>query len=285
MSSNKMSNNACYESNSENNVNSGIKSSNRCNALNNEVSSVYQNSQPVDNNTNVQQNQSNDTPLVRASYVPGSPAYGSSMYGYPGAYAGGYNPLSNIYGSGSVGYNSYSGYGGYNPYMGGGYGGMMGGYNPMMSMMGGGYGGMMGGYNPMMSMMGGYGGMMGGYNPYMSMMGGYGGMMGGYNPMMSMMGGGYGGMMGGYNPYMSMMGGGYGGMMGGGYGMGMGNNMQMTETYGPGGMTMGNSPMFAPSPGIAELAGNTSALTSAFMPLANLGSSLAMAFSGRGMMY
>ncbi len=215
MSSNKMSNNACYESNSENNVNSGIKSSNRCNALNNEVSSVYQNSQPVDNNTNVQQNQSNDTPLVRASYVPGSPAYGSSMYGYPGAYAGGYNPLSNIYGSGSVGYNSYSGYGGYNPYMGGGYGGMMGGYNPMMSMMGGGYGG----------------------------------------------------------------------MMGGGYGMGMGNNMQMTETYGPGGMTMGNSPMFAPSPGIAELAGNTSALTSAFMPLANLGSSLAMAFSGRGMMY
>ncbi len=215
MSSNKMSNNACYESNSENNVNSGIKSSNRCNALNNEVSSVYQNSQPVDNNTNVQQNQSNGTPLVRASYVPGSPAYGSSMYGYPGAYAGGYNPLSNIYGSGSVGYNSYSGYGGYNPYMGGGYGGMMGGYNPMMSMMGGGYGG----------------------------------------------------------------------MMGGGYGMGMGNNMQMTETYGPGGMTMGNSPMFAPSPGIAELAGNTSALTSAFMPLANLGSSLAMAFSGRGMMY
>ena len=251
MSSNKMSNNACYESNSENNVNSGIKSSNRCNALNNEVSSVYQNSQPVDNNTNVQQNQSNGTPLVRASYVPGSPAYGSSMYGYPGAYAGGYNPLSNIYGSGSVGYNSYSGYGGYNPYMGGGYGGMMGGYNPMMSMMGG----------------------------------GYGGMMGGYNPYMSMMGGGYGGMMGGYNPMMSMMGGGYGGMMGGGYGMGMGNNMQMTETYGPGGMTMGNSPMFAPSPGIAELAGNTSALTSAFMPLANLGSSLAMAFSGRGMMY
>ncbi len=228
-----MSNNACYESNSESNASPGIKSSNRCNALNNEVSAVYQNSQPLDNN-NVQQNQSNDTPLVRASYVPGSVAYGSSMFGYPGAYAGGYNPLSSIYGSGSVGYNSYSGYGGYNPYM-GGYGGMMGGYNPMMGMMGGGYGG----------------GMMGGYNPMMSMMGGYGG-----------------GMMGGM-----------------GYGMGMGNNMQMTETYGPGGMTMGNSPMFAPSPGIAELAGNTSALTSAFMPLANLGTGLAMAFSGRGMMY
>ena len=43
--------------------------------------------------------------------------------------------------------------------------------------------------------------------------------MGGYNPM----------MMGGYGGYNPMMMGGYG------YGMGMGNNMQMTETYGPGG--------------------------------------------------
>ncbi len=158
-----------------------------------------------------------------------------------------------------------------NPAMGGGYsqygyGGMgmgmgmgMGGYNPMM----------MGGYNPMM--MGGYNpAMMGGYNP--AMMGGpmmYGG-YGGYNPGYNM---GYGG----FNP----MGMGMGGMMGGGYGMGMGNNMQMTETSGIGGTTMGNSPMFAPSPGVAGFAGDTSALTSAFMPLINTGSTLALAFTGR----
>ncbi len=138
-------------------------------------------------------------------------------------------------------------------------GGMsMGGYNY------GGMGGMMGGYNPMM---GGYGpgGMMyGGYNPMLSS-----GMMGGYNPMM--------GMMGGYNPMM-MGGMGYGM----GMGMGMGNNMQMTETYGPGGMTMSNSPTWAPSPGVAGFAGDTSALTSAFMPILNFGSTLAMALTGKG---
>ncbi len=230
-----MNNNPGFEQNQETNINGASLNNSGCGKFSN---AIYQSYNEGFNSTMAANGANNETAtsgvqLQKASYVPGSPNYESSMFGYPGAYQPGYNPLSNVYGSGYYGYNSYMNpsYGGY-----GGYGG----YNPA-TIMGenSGYGG----YNPMM--MGGYGG----YNP-MQMMGGYGMGMGGY-----------------------------------GYGMGMGNNMQMTETYGPGGMTMGSSPMFAPSPGVAGFAGDTSALTSAFMPLVNVGSNLAMAFSGRGMMY
>jgi len=131
-------------------------------------------------------------------------------------------------------FNQMGGYGmGYNPYMGGGFGGFGGGFgggfNPYM---GGGFNPYMGGgFNPYMG--GGFGGGQqgfgGGFNPYMggNSFGGFGG------------GQGFGSFGGGFNPYMGSgqgFGGGqgFGASFGGGQGFGGYNSQGGASPFGGG---------------------------------------------------